>query len=106
MFSKRCGNFPVGDKSDKLSTDACICVVFYFFVCFYSKTLKKRVQVEIKHNKIKHIGTFGFCSHTDCVSFPGVKTFLSHNYYEGTVSFLPAEDDVGNPRDKLQCRSG
>uniref|UniRef100_A0A3Q4N961 Ceramide kinase n=1 Tax=Neolamprologus brichardi TaxID=32507 RepID=A0A3Q4N961_NEOBR len=32
----------------------------------------------------------------------GVKTFLSHNYYEGTVSFLPAEDDVGNPRDKLQ----
>ncbi|KAG7215956.1 hypothetical protein INR49_031552, partial [Caranx melampygus] len=36
----------------------------------------------------------------------GVKTFLSHNYYEGTVSFLPAEDNVGNPRDKLQCRSG
>uniref|UniRef100_A0AAX7SKM3 DAGKc domain-containing protein n=1 Tax=Astatotilapia calliptera TaxID=8154 RepID=A0AAX7SKM3_ASTCA len=35
----------------------------------------------------------------------GVKTFLSHNYYEGTVTFLPAEDDVGNPRDKLQCRS-
>ncbi|XP_078138205.1 ceramide kinase [Centroberyx gerrardi] len=36
----------------------------------------------------------------------GVKTFLSHNYYEGTVSFLPAEDNLGNPRDKLQCRSG
>ncbi|XP_026182780.1 ceramide kinase isoform X2 [Mastacembelus armatus] len=36
----------------------------------------------------------------------GVKTFLSHNYYEGTVSFLPAEDTMGNPRDKLQCRSG
>ncbi|XP_070785292.1 ceramide kinase [Enoplosus armatus] len=36
----------------------------------------------------------------------GVKTFLSHNYYEGTVSFLPAEDNMGNPRDKLQCRSG
>lgn len=36
----------------------------------------------------------------------GVKTFLSHNYYEGTVSFLPAEDNIGNPRDKLQCRSG
>lgn len=78
------------------------------FVCFSSKTFKKkkRVQVEIKHNKIKHTGTFGFCTHTDRVSFPGVKTFLSHNYYEGTVSFLPAEDDVGNPRDKLQCRSG
>ncbi|XP_076008156.1 ceramide kinase [Genypterus blacodes] len=36
----------------------------------------------------------------------GVKTFLSHNYYEGTVSFLPSEDDVGTPRDKQQCRSG
>ncbi|XP_061617677.1 ceramide kinase isoform X1 [Phyllopteryx taeniolatus] len=36
----------------------------------------------------------------------GVKTFLSHNYYEGTVSFVPAEDNVGNPRDKEQCRAG
>ncbi|XP_070709917.1 ceramide kinase [Pempheris klunzingeri] len=36
----------------------------------------------------------------------GVKTFLSHNYYEGTISFLPAENNMGNPRDKLQCRSG
>lgn len=34
----------------------------------------------------------------------GVKTFLSHNYYEGSISFLPA--DMGDPRDKLQCRSG
>ncbi|XP_055009991.1 ceramide kinase-like isoform X2 [Boleophthalmus pectinirostris] len=36
----------------------------------------------------------------------GVKTFLNHNHYEGTVSFLPAEDDVSSPRDKVQCRSG
>ncbi|MEQ2207194.1 hypothetical protein XENOCAPTIV_008577, partial [Xenoophorus captivus] len=36
----------------------------------------------------------------------GFKTFLSHNDYEGTVSFLPAEDNVGHPRDKLRCRSG
>ncbi|XP_054480699.1 ceramide kinase [Anoplopoma fimbria] len=36
----------------------------------------------------------------------GVKTFLSHNYYEGTISFLPAENNMGDPRDKLQCRSG
>ncbi|XP_053270863.1 ceramide kinase [Pleuronectes platessa] len=36
----------------------------------------------------------------------GVKTFLSHKCYEGTVSFLPAGDDVGNPRDELLCRSG
>uniref|UniRef100_A0A671R243 Ceramide kinase-like n=1 Tax=Sinocyclocheilus anshuiensis TaxID=1608454 RepID=A0A671R243_9TELE len=36
----------------------------------------------------------------------GVKTFLSHRYYEGTVSFLPAEGDSGTPRDKMQCRSG
>ncbi|XP_060759042.1 ceramide kinase [Neoarius graeffei] len=36
----------------------------------------------------------------------GVKTFLSHRYYEGTISFLPADENVGTPRDKLQCRSG
>lgn len=36
----------------------------------------------------------------------GVKTFLNHNHYEGTVSFLPAEENMSNPRDKLQCRSG
>ncbi|MCI4389022.1 hypothetical protein PGIGA_G00092850 [Pangasianodon gigas] len=36
----------------------------------------------------------------------GVKTFLSHHYYEGTISFLPADENVGTPRDKLQCRSG
>uniref|UniRef100_A0A8D0AT19 Ceramide kinase n=1 Tax=Sander lucioperca TaxID=283035 RepID=A0A8D0AT19_SANLU len=36
----------------------------------------------------------------------GVKTFLSHNYYEGSISFLPAENNKGDPRDKLQCRSG
>uniref|UniRef100_A0A672N0V3 Ceramide kinase n=1 Tax=Sinocyclocheilus grahami TaxID=75366 RepID=A0A672N0V3_SINGR len=32
----------------------------------------------------------------------GVKTFLSHRYYEGTVSFLPAEGNLGTPRDKMQ----
>uniref|UniRef100_A0A3B5M8N1 DAGKc domain-containing protein n=1 Tax=Xiphophorus couchianus TaxID=32473 RepID=A0A3B5M8N1_9TELE len=31
----------------------------------------------------------------------GFKTFLSHNHYGGTVSFLPADDNVGHPRDKL-----
>ncbi|KAI5094134.1 ceramide kinase isoform X1 [Silurus meridionalis] len=36
----------------------------------------------------------------------GVKTFLSHRYYEGTISFLPADENVGTPRDKLQCRAG
>ncbi|XP_061770458.1 ceramide kinase isoform X1 [Nerophis ophidion] len=36
----------------------------------------------------------------------GVKTFLTHNYYEGTVSFVPAEEDMGSPRDKEPCRSG
>ncbi|XP_016890241.1 ceramide kinase isoform X2 [Cynoglossus semilaevis] len=36
----------------------------------------------------------------------GVKTFLNHNHYEGTISFLPAENHMGNPRDKLLCRSG
>uniref|UniRef100_A0A8C7XL44 Ceramide kinase n=1 Tax=Oryzias sinensis TaxID=183150 RepID=A0A8C7XL44_9TELE len=32
----------------------------------------------------------------------GVKAFLCHNYYKGTVSFLPAEDNLGHPRDKMQ----
>lgn len=36
----------------------------------------------------------------------GIKTFLSHRYYEGTVSFLPAEENLGTPRDKAQCRFG
>ncbi|XP_076152412.1 ceramide kinase [Alosa pseudoharengus] len=36
----------------------------------------------------------------------GAKTFLSHHYYEGTVSFLPVTDNVGSPRDKFRCRSG
>ncbi|XP_069020877.1 ceramide kinase-like [Embiotoca jacksoni] len=36
----------------------------------------------------------------------GVKTFLSHSYYEGTITFLPADDNMGNPRDQLLCRSG
>lgn len=40
------------------------------------------------------------------VSVTGVKTFLSHHYYEGTVSFLPVTDNVASPRDKLICRSG
>ncbi|KAG7454409.1 hypothetical protein MATL_G00259410 [Megalops atlanticus] len=38
--------------------------------------------------------------------FSGVKTFLTHNYYEGTVSFLPATDVLGSPRDKTVCTTG
>ncbi|KAM4882722.1 ceramide kinase isoform 2-T3 [Thomomys bottae] len=38
--------------------------------------------------------------------FSGVKTFLSHHYYEGTVSFLPAQHTVGSPRDRKACRAG
>ncbi|XP_023558322.1 ceramide kinase [Octodon degus] len=38
--------------------------------------------------------------------FSGVKTFLSHHYYEGTVSFLPAQHTVGSPRDRKPCRAG
>lgn len=36
----------------------------------------------------------------------GVKTFLSHHCYEGTVSFLPAQHTVGSPRDGKPCRAG
>ncbi|XP_064198068.1 ceramide kinase-like [Anguilla rostrata] len=39
-------------------------------------------------------------------NFSGVKTFLTHHHYEGTVSFLPATDILGNPRDKTKCRAG
>lgn len=38
--------------------------------------------------------------------FSGVKTFLSHHCYEGTVSFLPAQHTVGSPRDGKPCRAG
>lgn len=37
--------------------------------------------------------------------FSGLKTFLTHQYYEGTVAFLPAKDNLGNPRDKIKCRT-
>uniref|UniRef100_A0A8D2B1I7 Ceramide kinase n=1 Tax=Sciurus vulgaris TaxID=55149 RepID=A0A8D2B1I7_SCIVU len=38
--------------------------------------------------------------------FSGVKTFLSHHCYEGTVSFLPAQHTTGSPRDQKPCRAG
>uniref|UniRef100_A0A7N6AL69 DAGKc domain-containing protein n=1 Tax=Anabas testudineus TaxID=64144 RepID=A0A7N6AL69_ANATE len=38
--------------------------------------------------------------------FSGVKMFLTHHYYEGTVSYLPARGIVGTPRDATRCRSG
>ncbi|XP_007954431.2 ceramide kinase [Orycteropus afer afer] len=38
--------------------------------------------------------------------FSGFKTFLSHHYYEGTVSFLLAQHTVGSPRDRKPCRAG
>ncbi|XP_067091031.1 ceramide kinase isoform X2 [Osmerus mordax] len=36
----------------------------------------------------------------------GFKTFLTHHNYEGTVSFLPATDILGTPRDQARCRAG
>ncbi|XP_029009857.1 ceramide kinase-like isoform X2 [Betta splendens] len=38
--------------------------------------------------------------------FSGVKMFLTHHYYEGTVSYLPARGILGTPRDTARCRSG
>uniref|UniRef100_A0A3P8XYT7 DAGKc domain-containing protein n=1 Tax=Esox lucius TaxID=8010 RepID=A0A3P8XYT7_ESOLU len=35
----------------------------------------------------------------------GVKMFLNHHYYKGTVSFLPAEGNLEFPKDKMGCRS-
>ncbi|XP_060892099.1 ceramide kinase [Labrus mixtus] len=36
----------------------------------------------------------------------GLKMFLTHHYYEGTVSYLPARGTMGTPRDVARCRSG
>ncbi|XP_061898980.1 ceramide kinase-like [Entelurus aequoreus] len=36
----------------------------------------------------------------------GLKMFLTHHYYEGTVSYLPASGIMGAPRDASRCRSG
>ncbi|CAN9499022.1 unnamed protein product [Ophioblennius macclurei] len=36
----------------------------------------------------------------------GLKMFLTHHYYEGTVSYLPARGILGTPRDGARCRSG
>ncbi|XP_057693578.1 ceramide kinase-like [Corythoichthys intestinalis] len=36
----------------------------------------------------------------------GLKMFLTHHHYEGTVSYLPASSSVGAPRDTSRCRSG
>ncbi|XP_041854153.1 ceramide kinase-like [Melanotaenia boesemani] len=36
----------------------------------------------------------------------GVKMFLTHHYYEGTVSYLPARGTIGTPRDAGRCQSG
>uniref|UniRef100_A0A3B4A2A2 DAGKc domain-containing protein n=1 Tax=Periophthalmus magnuspinnatus TaxID=409849 RepID=A0A3B4A2A2_9GOBI len=38
--------------------------------------------------------------------FSGLKMFLTHHYYEGTVSYLPAKGIMGTPRDEARCRSG
>lgn len=38
--------------------------------------------------------------------YVGFKTFLSHHYYEGTISFQPAKHTLGSPRDKDSCRTG
>uniref|UniRef100_A0ACB8FQ50 Uncharacterized protein n=1 Tax=Sphaerodactylus townsendi TaxID=933632 RepID=A0ACB8FQ50_9SAUR len=37
--------------------------------------------------------------------FAGFKNFLSHHYYEGTVSFLPATHTVGCPKDGRTCKT-
>ncbi|XP_034444399.1 ceramide kinase-like [Hippoglossus hippoglossus] len=36
----------------------------------------------------------------------GLKMFLTHHYYEGTVSYLPARGIMGTPRDAARCLSG
>ncbi|XP_029471656.1 ceramide kinase [Rhinatrema bivittatum] len=43
---------------------------------------------------------------TSRYDFSGLKTFLSHHFYEGTVSFQEAKRTLGSPRDRSSCRSG
>ncbi|KAL0962782.1 hypothetical protein UPYG_G00345370, partial [Umbra pygmaea] len=38
-------------------------------------------------------------------NFSGIKTFLSHQYYEGTVSFVPDKENLVFPRVKIGCRT-
>ncbi|KAF7228992.1 ceramide kinase-like [Nothobranchius furzeri] len=62
-------------------------------------------KLEVNHDLISErqsLNLVNWC----LTSFSGFKTFFCHNFYEGTVCFLPAEDSVGHPRDKLQCKSG
>ena len=52
------------------------------------------------------MSTSGFSKPHTASHIAGLKTFLTHQYYEGTVAFLPAEDNLGNPRDKIKCMTG
>ncbi|XP_078091653.1 ceramide kinase isoform X2 [Mustelus asterias] len=38
--------------------------------------------------------------------FSGFKTFLSHHCYEGAISYLPATETLGSPRDPSPCTAG
>ncbi|XP_069766072.1 ceramide kinase isoform X2 [Narcine bancroftii] len=39
-------------------------------------------------------------------NFSGVKAFLTHQCYEGTISYLPATGTLGSPRDQKPCTAG
>ncbi|XP_067915234.1 ceramide kinase isoform X4 [Heterodontus francisci] len=38
--------------------------------------------------------------------FSGFKTFISHHSYEGAISYLPATETLGSPRDQSPCTAG
>lgn len=38
--------------------------------------------------------------------FSGFKAFLTHQCYEGTISYLPATDTLSSPRDQRPCTAG
>ncbi|XP_072097414.1 ceramide kinase [Mobula birostris] len=39
-------------------------------------------------------------------NFSGFKAFLTHQCYEGVISYLPATETLGSPRDKRPCAAG
>ncbi|XP_018409397.1 PREDICTED: ceramide kinase [Nanorana parkeri] len=82
----------VGSPRDKIyCTSGC-------YICRQMEEQQTAETCGLQHNVVR--------TKTEIVFSLGFKTFLSHRYYEGTVSFQPAEWAVGSPRDKIYCTSG
>lgn len=78
----------------------------------HQKSMWKSVKAGTKSQRRRYatglyvFKQFVYFIDVDSLTFSGVKMFLTHHYYEGTVSYLPATDIIGTPRDAARCRSG